>query len=468
VIRFRPEVTVETAVDSAEVGFAHWNTRVPLGSPEPSDAFRRLLVERCVDPSGLSVGEQAFVSLLRAQGCFLPQVGAQCEPGVVIDYFRPLKSHLYAEYQAHPLWERIRRGDATRGELTAWVIQNYHISRSAGPIAARMSVRASRHELREFFREDALEEYWHCDAFYFVDGLDISVAPEQIKTYVSLPSSTAFEDLALLTAEQDWLGHLLIAYFQESSIIFRSDTEEFYDLVEQQYGLQGLFRGWRRHMTLDIDEGHADGLARVFSAGPVVTLQEMQRSFRRVQLAHFYLSSALDQVAHQPADVLEAVRCRLPVALDEKQFSPRALSARDTEDLLHALREASFRALAFAKKHDEMIAAGRLAADLGTLTLDGDIDRFASSNPWTVAAGNFIVEHGLDVPACLTLGSTLVQWIKQDDSRGRDLERSLEWLHHFRSSAHKTEIAQLNEFLCLVTDGVVLDPLVIGEPAAAP
>ena len=131
-IRFRPEVTVENAVDSAEVGFAHWNTRVPLGSPEPSDAFRRLLVERCVDPSGLSVGEQAFVSLLRAQGCFLPQVGAQCEPGVVIDYFRPLKSHLYAEYQAHPLWERIRRGDATRGVLTAWVIQNYHISRSAG------------------------------------------------------------------------------------------------------------------------------------------------------------------------------------------------------------------------------------------------------------------------------------------------------------------------------------------------
>src|SRR6185503_20799475 len=116
----------------------------------------------------------ALVTLLDAQGCFLPEPASDSLADALAA-FLPLRSVMYADYYSHPLWTRLRDGAATAGELTTWAVHNYHVSRSAGAIAARRSVRSHDDGLQPFFREDALEEYWHCDAFYFVDGPGVTL-----------------------------------------------------------------------------------------------------------------------------------------------------------------------------------------------------------------------------------------------------------------------------------------------------
>src|SRR4029077_634797 len=201
----------------------------------------------------------------------------------------------------------------SRAELTAWMIHNYHVSRSAGVIAARMATGSRNPDLKAFFREDALEEYWHCDAFYFVEQSGINLTAADVKNYVPLPASTAFEDHALRAAEEDPLGHLLIAYFQESSIIFRQDSERFYDSIEANYGLKDAFNGWRKHMSLDLDHDHAGELEARFDDKRVITLGDARASLRIVQLAQYFLLKALDQIAEH-SHVVDAVALRLPTA----------------------------------------------------------------------------------------------------------------------------------------------------------
>jgi len=228
-----------------------------------------------------------------------------------------------------------------------------------------MATAARDPDLKAFFRGDALEEYWHCDAFYFAEQSGVNLSADDVKAYVPLPASTAFEDRALRAAEDDPLGHLLIAYFQESSVIFRQDSERFYDTIEANYGLQDAFKGWRKHMTLDLDHDHAGELEARFDDERVITLEEARASLRTIQLAQFFLLKALDQIAEH-AHVENAVTLRLPAALALADQSDGTIKIGPSLALflLTALRDAAFRALALARTHNQIIAVGRLASKL--------------------------------------------------------------------------------------------------------
>ncbi|MBR0683068.1 hypothetical protein GXW74_21440 [Roseomonas eburnea] len=367
----------------------------------------------------------------------------------------------------------------------AWIIHNYHISRSAGPIAARMAMRSPVPDLRAFFMEDSLEEYWHCDAFYFAGAGELALRPDMVKAYVPLAASTAFEDQALRTADEDWLGHLLIAYFQEASILFRDDSETFYDAVEEAYGIGGFFAGWRRHMTLDLDHGHADGLRSMFDSDAHIALPDLVRSFRSVQLAHFFLIRALDQIAVH-ADVVDALGARQPAAFigSGGQTAPRVGETRcaGNQDevcgrhLVAALGDASFLALANSRSHDDIVMAGRLAAAVsqmrdeyaplvGTAKTIRDV-----GNPWIVAVRNFVVERSPKVSVVVELAGDLLAAAKGFDPnlKTSDLHRQLEHLAtqlpHDRATIER---AQLRELLTLARIGGVLQPLVLGGAPAA-
>jgi hypothetical protein len=409
VLTFRPEVVVNGGAEGVRIKFAHWEIVLPQGAFVDAPELQELLAKRSVVRRSYGPGAASLVALLRAQGCFLPKLSSHTSPAGLIDLFQPLRSNLYAGYYAHPLWTRLSTGSANYAELAAWIIHNYHVSRSAGVIAARMAARTSETNMKRFFRKDALEEFWHCDAFYFVDAPDLALDVQRVKQYVPLPASTAFEQLALRAAEEDALAHLLIAYFQESSIIFGRESEEFYDGIERHYRLPGFFAGWRRHMNLDFQHGHAEGLQSLFDSQEPLPVVSATRCIRRVQLAHCFLLQALDQIGGHTGTARDAVEQRQPEALAGR----RPLSAMTSltfaaDHLLAALRDASFRCLAFARTHDEIILSGRLAAILDAAA-SKDLDPSESDNPWIVAISNFLCEQSSNVVVFLVLAEDVVE-----------------------------------------------------------
>ena len=67
-------------------------------------------------------------------------------------------------------------------------------------------------------------------------------------------------------AEEDWLGHLLVSLFQESSIKFYQECKEFYRQLEVRYKMENFFLPWIKHMDLDLNLSHAGRLSDVLDS----------------------------------------------------------------------------------------------------------------------------------------------------------------------------------------------------------
>ena len=478
-LTLRPEVSLRRDEDGVHIWFAHWEVGLSSQALDDAPEIADLLANRCIRDTDLSSSGAAVIALLDAQGCFLPIVDREVSVRDILALFQPLRSKFYADYYAHPLWCRLRTGQASMGELLAWVVHNYHISRSAGVIAARMATHTSSVRLRSFFREDALEEFWHCDSFYFVNNPNLTLNADKVKAYVPLPASTAFEDMALRAADENWLGHLLIAYFQESSIIFREDSERFYDCVEENYQLRGFFAGWRRHMTLDLDHGHANGLIGLFDPEQHVSVKDLATSMRCVQLAHFFLLRALDQIGAHARLASDALDLRQPTSLAVQAPGSGLFKGGDETCrsgwgafLIGALREAAFRSLAFARAHNDIIAAGRLSAVLEQgrgLHTDTGLD---VANPWLAAVRNFLIERSTNVRLLIELAREMLDGTDSFDPLLNEMIVAIR-AERDRLAAlvgptnSGVEVAQFRELIALARSGETLAPLTLSAPASA-
>ncbi|WP_456721185.1 MULTISPECIES: hypothetical protein [unclassified Bradyrhizobium] len=438
--------------------------------------LRQLLAQRSYGSRQRLDRESAgVVALLDAQGCFMPEAVRELRLCDLLHRFQPIRSLFYSEYYGHPAWDIIRSGRASKAQLVAWVIHNYHISRSAGVIAARMASRTQAELLKRFFREDALEEFWHCDQFYFVDDPNLRFDPEAVKSYVPLPASTGFEETALRAADESWIGHLLIAYFQESSIVFGDDSEEFYDSVEANYGLNKFFAGWRRHMTLDLDHGHADGLKDLLDSGQPISVSEAELGLRSVQLAHYFLVRALDQIQAQEGSALQHLEGRQPDELVKRwNASPAAYEEHQVRHspalaqyLLNAVGEAAFHCLAFSRTHDEIICAGKFAASLKELVVPGAMMVSGEMNPWLAAVRNFLLERASSFGAVLALTEDVLCVIARCDLARREVVRDIEIRRQklaltVPALVAGSERARLMELLALAAEDRRIPPVELG------
>jgi len=465
----RPSVVISEATGGLLIRYAHWELSVPASAVGASQMLRVLAADRTVlQPTDSAA--RGVLSLLAAQGCFVPTIGEELRLAEVLRLFQPLRSEMYAAYYAHPLWAALREGTASIGQVAAWALHNYHISRSAGVIAARMAVQPIGAFLRQSFRDDALEEFWHCDAYYFVQGGQLCIDPMSAKAYVPLPAVRAFEDIALRAAETDWLAHLLIAYFQESSIAFGEESERFYDAVEDRYGLAGFFKGWRRHLALDRDHDHAGGLASLFDGDRSVSRCMVERSLEIVQLAHHYLVTALDQLMASPAEAHAAIGQRQPSAIAAAGCVTEGVLPNCWWPYLRSkLEEAAFAALAYVRDHDGIMAAGNLAAAIRNVGGDraelGPLD-----NPWLTATGNFLIEQGHDLPTLLALAHDFAADGFADTPTSRSCDKlAVVQAHSLATHGPRIAVArfQLREFLDLARDAAAIESLVIGRRAAA-
>lgn len=239
----------------------------------------------------------ALLTLLTLQGCVsFPDDQPTYSMREVRELFRPVCWSWYGQYYRHELWRHLREGTLSRRGLAAWLLHNYHVSRSAGMSDARCAVRLSRPELRALFATTALDEYSHCDEYFFVRHPGLHISDEDIKRYVQLPTSLAFDQQMLRMAEDDWLGHLLVSLFQESTARFSEQTRAFYRTVEAAYELPGLFSRWEAHLDLDLRCSHATRLEDVLSSDEHCGKEELVRSLTNAWMTFQHLYDSLDAI----------------------------------------------------------------------------------------------------------------------------------------------------------------------------
>lgn len=401
----RPEVQITSGEEADCIRFAHWEVRLPRGALGDRDLLTLLKPASPVACRHDEPEVAGLLALLDAQGCFQrSESPSPCSMQELGRRFDRLRSAWHSEYYAHPLWLRLRSGEASRNELLAWVIHNYHISRVAGAAAARCASRPYGPEFRQRFLEDTLDEYWHVDAYYFVRHAGLTVRDEDVKNYVPLAGSRAFELLALQVADRYPLGHLLIAYFQESTAVFVEDCVSFYGEVERAYDLPGFFDPWVAHMRLDIDQGHAKGLSELFDNQHIVAPDEQSEAFRCAYLAYSFLRASLDQILEQTRgdDSLEFRTPSQFIGIECQSASPVSHDYQDrlTLELSSSALQATLCCLGRTLDHDAVMALGRLCRILAPSRTDGWLGRKMSI--WTEAIGLLLQERAVD-PVSLAL-----------------------------------------------------------------
>lgn len=265
----RKGVTVRR--DGLKVVLEHalWTLEVPAvwvdSVPGLGGVFERQIPVTQLGANGREL--DGFVTLLREQGCLSYRDCDSYTLREVKELFQHLSGAWYGRYYAHPLWDRLRAGSVSRNGLVSWLLYTYHLSRSAAMSASRSVSYLTQPTLRAVFAESAIEEYAHCEEYFFVRHPSLPLDDATVRRTVHLPASVAFDQQMLRMAEQDWLGHVLAGFFQESTARFYDECRRFYSMVGDSYGLPGFFRNWEAHIEIDLTEGHADDFGRVLDSG---------------------------------------------------------------------------------------------------------------------------------------------------------------------------------------------------------
>lgn len=215
------------------------------------------------------------------------------------EIFDSIRVRWYNDYYSHPLWNLLRKGELNRNGLLAWLIHNYHVSRSAGMTDARFFSQTSNLKLKEAYKESCFEEYSHCDEFYFVEHQNLNVRDEDVRNYVHLPGSLAFDQQMLRMSEDCWLGHVFISYFQEATVSYYDDCKPFYSDVEKAYGINDFFNRWKQHVELDLDYGHFEHFESIFSPDETVSKVFFEKALNNAWITFKHLYYSLDQIIEE-------------------------------------------------------------------------------------------------------------------------------------------------------------------------
>ncbi|MBL7952651.1 MAG: hypothetical protein JNM62_13135 [Flavobacteriales bacterium] len=349
----RPSVTVEEEADTVRLKHGFLSVNLPSKWVSGDSAFREFLHRKMALSNWPSNTPEAH-ALQR----LLASTGMLSEPQR-LDYSlrevrRLAESQVpiwHAAYYAHPLWDKLRSGGASKSCLLAWVMHNHHLSRSAGVTAARCAAISDRSDVRRLFHESSIEEYAHYVEYYAVDSALFGLSSDQIASYVPLRSSLAFDHHMLRIAEEDWLGHVLVGYYQESTAAYFDQCSVFYDQITALYDLGNLFEPWKAHIRLDLDYGHSGAFTNILESDERVSAQMVDRAFANARVVAQHLLNALDEVLAENV-VGPEIRWRDPSLLLHHEKSGASHSEPFDEVDLAQLRRAMAQALCQALGKD--------------------------------------------------------------------------------------------------------------------
>jgi hypothetical protein len=430
----RHAVSVDFTHDPVDVRYGFWSVELPRDWVSSTDGLERFLKgDAPLSAVELREPEAAnLVGLLRVAGCLTSPRKESYALREVRSLFEPLCISWHAHYYDHPLWSRIREGRISRNALVAWVVHNYHLSQSAGVTAARCATRAQRPDVKRLFLESAIEEYSHCREYYRIDDSRIGITAAEALEYVHLPASLAFDQQMFRLAEDDWLAHILVGYFQESTSSYFTQCAEFYDGVEKRFDLAGFFDGWKGHIRLDLDFGHASAFADALESDESVSLQQVEASFKNAAVTVQFLIAALDEILAEDRED-DRIVLRRPVSLKGatglEERRPLDFGSVSVKGFVESeLADACCRALSYAQTEAQLLSLGRLveiAAPL--LARRYDVATWCVPDMQTTAIVNFVREaatNPAEFVSCLAHLLTQIEegsadslWIQRGDCR---------------------------------------------------
>jgi len=438
-IRLRSSVAVTRGEDSCTLRHGFWDFTLPNVWIASEPGVAGLLQDGSYSGNiaELSPKAQNVLALLEVTGCLRAEERGDysyAEVGLIIEH---MTIAWHGLYYSHPVWNRLRSGELGRNGFVAWVLHNYHLSRSAGATAARGVLRSPTGAIRRLFLESALEEYSHCEDYYCIDDARLGVSESDCRAYIPLPSSLALDQQMHRLAEFDWLGHAMVGFIQESTASYYKKCCEFYSLVESKYGLPGFFDGWKQHILLDLKYGHASAFkdAIVEMGNASISQDALLKSLNGAAIMVHFLIGALDEILQEDAFSSE-VRLRRPVVQLDIDFDVNALLRRfsfvpkpegnqkqqpgngsdlmaskllvpkerippleewtseESSFLIHEIAMSTLTALSHSQSHEEIIGLGKVVECLKTTLRDSvESMQFYSQSPRAVAIANFLREE---------------------------------------------------------------------------
>jgi hypothetical protein len=185
-LHLRESVDVTFGEESLELQHAFWSLRLPRDwldrTRGAEQFFRKVAPVAAVDTKDPETGN--VLDLLQLAGCLTAEHRDSYALHEVRDLFEPLCITWHAIYYRHPIWQQLREGRLSKNALLAWILHNYHLSRSAGVTAARCATRSSRPDIRRLFLESAREEYSHCEDHYNVRDPRLWISESEAQHYV--------------------------------------------------------------------------------------------------------------------------------------------------------------------------------------------------------------------------------------------------------------------------------------------
>lgn len=359
--KLRRSINVVPSDSRVEIRHPLWAVSLPKGWVDDAPGVRSLLERRvsAYEIAGIDSQVDALIALLRYEGGL---AFSDTEPAYTLrqirEIFVPLILEWYGHYYSHPIWNMLRAGTLGQSGLIAWIVHNYHMSRSVGMTAARAATHYSKPSLKRIFLKSALDEYAHCEEYYLAQHAGLDLTSQDLQRYLPLPASLAFDLQMLRIAEEDWLAHVLVGLMQEFTARFVSHYEAFYQDVASAYGLGNFFDRWLAHTRLDLNYGHAEDFSLALDSDEEIAREPLERSLHNTWCVYQYLYTALDE-AVLAGEVGGALRLPDLVGKDSPEPRttflygvdadlPRILSARTYAELNSALSVGRFPAIRMA------------------------------------------------------------------------------------------------------------------------
>ncbi|TGD78235.1 hypothetical protein [Hymenobacter wooponensis] len=434
----RKSVVVHEKLETIYLDYAFWQFQVPKRKLDTVEGMNDFVAKRylasIVDINDTEVAN--LLNLFKEIGMFAHKRKEIYKLYEVLEVFEIMSTIWHALYYSHPIWDKLRNGELSESGFIAWVLHNYHLSRSAGVTASRCAAFSSRPDVRKVFLESALEEYPHCEYYYMINDKRLGITSDDVKNYVPLPSSIAIDQQMLRLAEDDWLAHIMVAYFQESTASYYKQCCDFYNQVETSYNLPGFFESWKGHIQLDIGYGHASAFTDILKSQEPISGKKVESSLKNAALAVQFIVDALDDILKLNM-ATDNLILRKPVSiLSENAYDnfndgisatevlsklkskdiftgfifdkTRKISCEEVECIKIEIAFAMCRALSYSKRHDEILYIGKLLeANRPLIELRNNLDVVVPITNWAAGVSNFLRELAL-IPSHFVIGLSLV------------------------------------------------------------
>lgn len=476
----RHDVSVVPSTHFVGLRFGYWSLDLPRDWVSSTDGLSAFLArEAPLSSVDVRSAEASNVAgLLRIAGCLTVEDRPQYTLAEVRTLFVPLCISWHARYYGHPLWARLREGRASRNALVAWILHTYHLSQSAGVTAARCVACSTRPDVKRLFLESAIEEYSHCRDYYGLADPRLGLPSDAVRCLVPSAANLAFDQQMFRLAEEDWLAHVLVGYFQESTASYYDDCASFYDEVARRYALPGFFEGWKAHMRLDLDYGHASAFGDALASDEEVSGARVRASLANAALTVQWLVRALDAIDRDERDDAVVVT-RRELATDGGDTAANAMfgrhgsapdlralaRARTARELVDMVNEAGLvpgsappfltpdrqafvaaelgasccRALSFASSEAQLLALGRLT-ERSARAQRAKVDSAVWCAPDAIAAAamNFLREAAARPGEFATALLLTLEWLRTDSADAAALDG--EFLGQARRLADDTPV----------------------------